>query len=132
MINVADGVNKEIVWLDEQTVSRANTERKLLGKICIVFTVVLAIIMLATYIITSSVSESTFIERERFDDPDKFIAYMQSEYDAWCDEGYGNLPPSEVPTHEPNKKWAEIDGKRRTGHQRDRRKVWQALPQYRL
>lgn len=54
-------------------------------------------------IITSSVSESTFIERERFDDPDKFIEYMQSEYDAWYDEGYGNLPPSEVPTHEPNK-----------------------------
>ena len=105
-------INKEIVWLDEQTVSRANTESKLLGKICIVFTVVLAIIMLATYIITSSVSESTFIERERFDDPDKFIAYMQSEYDAWYDEGYGNLPPSEVLTHEPNKKCAEIDGKK--------------------
>lgn len=105
-------INKEIVWLDEQTVSRANTESKLLGKICIVFTVVLAIIMLATYIITSSVSESTFIERERFDDPDKFIAYMQSEYDAWYEEGYGDSP---APPHNelgyPNKKWAEIDGK---------------------
>ena len=104
-------ISKEIVWLDEQAVGKANIESKLLGKICIVFTVVLAIIMLATYIITSSVSESTFIERERFDDPDKFIEYMQSEYDAWYDEGYGNLPPSEAPTHEPNKKWAEIDGK---------------------
>ena len=104
--------NKEIVWLDEQTVSRANTESKLLSKICIVFTVVLAIIMLATYIITSSVSESTFIERERFDDPDKFIEYMQSEYDAWYEEGYGDSP---APPHNelgyPNKKWAEIDGK---------------------
>ena len=104
-------ISKEIVWLDERVVSKVNAESKLLGKICIVFTVVLAIIMLATYIVTSSVSESTFIERERFDDPDKFIAHMQSEYDAWYDEGYGNLPPSEVPTHEPNKKWAEIDGK---------------------
>ena len=104
-------ISKEIVWLDEQAVGKANIESKLLGKICIVFTVVLAIIMLATYIITSSVSESTFIEREKFDDPDKFIAYMQSEYDAWYDEGYGNLSPSEVPTYEPNKKWAEIDGK---------------------
>ena len=104
-------ISKEIVWLDERVVSKVNAESKLLGKICIVFVFALAIIMLATYIITSSVSESTFIERERFDDPDKFIAYMQSEYDAWYDEGYGNLPPSEVPTHEPNKKWAEIDGK---------------------
>ena len=105
-------INKEIVWLDEQAVGKANAESNLLSKICIVFTVVLAIIMIATYIITSSVSESTFIERERFDDPDKFIAYMQNEYDAWYDEGYGNLPPGEVPTHEPNKKWAEIDGKK--------------------
>ena len=105
-------INKEIVWLDEQTVSRANTESKLLGKICIVFTVVLAIIILATYIITSSVSESTFIERERFDDPDKFIEYMQNDYDAWYEEGYGDMP---APPHNelgyPNRKWAEIDGK---------------------
>ncbi len=107
-------INKEIVWLDEQTVSKANAESKLLGKICIVFAVVLAIIMLATYIITSSVSESTFIERERFDDPDKFIEFMQSEYDAWYEEGYGDSP---APPHidpefsYPNKKWAEIDGK---------------------
>ena len=105
-------ISKEIVWLDEQTVSRANTESKLLGKICIVFTVVLAIIMLATYIITSSVSESTFIERERFDDPEKFIEYMQSEYDAWYEEGYGDSP---APPHNefgyPNRKLGEIDGK---------------------
>jgi len=105
-------INKEIVWLDEQAVSKATAESKLLGKICIVFTVVFAIIMLATYIITSSVSESTFIERERFDDPDKFIEYMQSEYDAWYEEGYGDSP---APPHNevgyPNRKWGEIDGK---------------------
>ncbi len=107
-------INKEIVWLDEQTVSKVNAESKLLGKICIVFTVVLAIIVLATYIITSSVSESTFIERERFDDPDKFIEYMQSEYDAWYEEGYGDSPAPPYVDPEfsyPNKKWAEIDGK---------------------
>ena len=107
-------INKEIVWLDEQTVSRANTESKLLGKICIVFTAVFAIILLATYIITSFVSESTFIERERFDNPDEFIEYMQSEYDAWYEEGYGDspAPPDIDPEFSyPNKKWAEIDGK---------------------
>ena len=104
-------INKEIVWLDEQAVGKANAESKLLGKICIVFTVVLAIIMLATYIITSSVSESTFIERERFDDPDKFIEYVQNDYDAWYEEGYGDVPQNQLPTYEPNKKWAEIDGK---------------------
>ena len=107
-------IRKEIVWLDEQAVSKANADGKLLGKICIVFVAVIAIILLATYIITSYVSESTFIERERFDDPDKFIEYMQSEYDAWYEEGYGDSP---APPHidpefsYPNKKWAEIDGK---------------------
>ena len=105
-------INKEIVWLDEQAVGKAKAESNLLGRICIVFTVVLAIIILATYIITSSVSESTFIERERFDEPDKFIEYMQSAYDAWYEEGYGYSP---APPHNelgyPNKKWAEIDGK---------------------
>ena len=105
-------INKEIVWLDEQEIGRVNTESKLLGKICIVFTLVLAIIMLTTYIITSSVNESTFIERERFDDPDKFIEYMQSEYDAWYEEGYGDLPsPPHNELGYPNRKWAEIDGK---------------------
>ena len=102
-------INKEIVWLDEQAVSKAKAESKLLGKICIVFTVVLAIILLATYIITSFVSESTFIDRVRFDDPDKFIAYMQKDYDAWYREGYGdNIDPE---FGFPDKQWAEIDGK---------------------
>ncbi|MBR3875553.1 MAG: helix-turn-helix transcriptional regulator [Clostridia bacterium] len=110
-------IRKEIVWLDEQAVSKANDDGKLLGKICIVFVAVLAIILLAIYIITSSVSESTFIERERFDDPDKFIEYMQSEYDAWYEEAYSNLPSAPdaegmKPTYEPHKKWSEIDGKR--------------------
>ncbi len=107
-------INKNIVWFDDQTVSKANADRKLLGKLCIIFTIVFAVIMVVTYIVTTSVSESTFIERERFDDPDKFIEYMQSEYDAWYNEGYGDSPP---PPHidglifYPNRKWAEIDGK---------------------
>ena len=107
-------IKKEIVWLDEQALNKVNLESSLLSKICTVFWVVLAIVMLATYIITSFVSESTFIKRERFDDPDKFIAYMQSAYDAWYEEGYGDspAPPHVDPEFSyPNKKWAEIDGK---------------------
>ena len=105
-------IKKEIVWLNEQAVGKANAESNLLGKICIVFTVVLAIIILATCIITSFVSESTFIEHERFDDPDKFIEYMQSEYDAWYKEGYGDSPaPPNNESGYPNRKWSELDGK---------------------
>ena len=105
-------INKGIVWLDGQAVSRANAESKLLGKICIVFTIVLAIIILATYIITSSVRESDFIESVSFDDPAKFIEYVQSDYDAWYEEGYDSHH-----THisneidKPSKVWSEIDGK---------------------
>ena len=110
-------ISKNIVWLDEQAIVKANADAKLINKLCIVFASVFAVILLATYIITSFVSESTFIERERFDDPDKFIEYMQSEYDAWYEEAYSNLPPTPdaegmKPTYEPDKKWSEIDGKR--------------------
>ena len=108
-------IRKEIVWLDEKALSRATADRKLLGKICTVFALVFIIILLSTYAITSFVSESTFIERERFDDPDQFIAYMQNGYDTWYEEGYGDspAPPHIDPEYSyPNKKWAEIDGKK--------------------
>ena len=101
-------IRKEVVWLDGQAVDRASADRKLLGKICAVFAVVFVIILLVTYTITSFVTESTFIERERFDDPDQFIAYMQNGYDTWYGEGYGDIDPE---FGYPNKKWAEIDGK---------------------
>ena len=105
-------VNKEIVWFSKQSVSKINAESKLLKKICAVFAIAFAIILLATYIITSFVSESTFTERERFDDPDKFIEYMQSEYDVWYEVGYGDSPaPPHIENIYPNKKWSEIDGK---------------------
>ncbi len=101
-------ISKKIVWLDGQAVSKANADGNLLRKLCLIFLVVFAVIMLVTYIITSSVSESTFIERQRFDDPDKFVEYMQSEYDAWYEEGYRDIDPEFSYT---NKKWAKIDGK---------------------
>ena len=104
-------VNREIIWLDEQSVYKAKSDSKLLGKICIIFIAIFAIIMLTTYIITSSVSESTFIERERFDSPDTFIEYMQSEYNAWYEDGFGDLPPPLNDKGYPNRKWAEIDDK---------------------
>ncbi len=105
-------ISKEMVWLEEPAVNKVNAESKLLRKIGIVFTAVFAIIMLATYIITSSVRESDFIESVSFDDPAEFIEYVQSDYDAWYEEGYGGHH-----THisneidDPSKAWSEIDGK---------------------
>ena len=105
-------ISKEMVWLEEPAVNKVNAESKLLRKIGIVFTAVFAIIMLATYIITSPVSESDFIESVSFDDPDKFIEYVQSDYDAWYEEGYGGHHThisNEIDN--PSKVWSEIDGK---------------------
>ncbi|MBQ7344000.1 MAG: helix-turn-helix domain-containing protein [Clostridia bacterium] len=104
-------IDKELIWLDEQTLENVNKDTKLLKKLCIGFAITLALLLLITYILTSFVSESTFIKRERFDDPDEFIEYMQSGYDAWYEEGYGDVPQNQLPIYEPNKKWAEIDGK---------------------
>ncbi len=100
-------INKEIVWLDEQAVSKANADSNFLKKICAVFAIAFAVIIAITYIVTTSITESTFIKRERFDNPDTFIEYMQSEYDAWYKEGY--LPSLE--NEYPNRKWGRIDGK---------------------
>ena len=105
-------ISKEMVWLEEPAVNKVNAESKLLRKIGLVFTAVFAIIMLATYIITSSVSESDFIESVSFDDPDKFIEYVQSDYDAWYEEGYGGHHThisNEIDN--PSKVWSKIDGK---------------------
>ena len=105
-------IDKELIWLDEQTVSNVNADSKLLKKLCIIFVVILVIVMLITYILTSFIDESTFIKRERFDDPNEFIEYMQSGYDAWYEEGYGSAPPEDLPAYGPNKEWGTIDGKR--------------------
>ena len=107
-------ISKEMVSVEEPMVSKVNAESILLRKISIVFAAVFAVIMLATYIITSSVSEADFIESVSFDDPDKFIEYVQNDYDAWYEEGYGHLPSSSRLTNDPdhlNKTWSEIDGK---------------------
>ena len=107
-------ISKELVWLEEQAVNKSNVEGKLLRKIGIVFAVVFAIIMLATYVITSSVNESDFIESVTFDDPDKFIEHVQNDYDTWYREGYGHEPSSSDITNDLdhlNKTWSKIDGK---------------------
>lgn len=115
-------INKEIVWLDEQAVGKANTESKLLSKICIVFGIVFAVIMAVTFIITTSVNENDFIEKQKFDNPDDFIEFIQGEYDEWYKEGYepsyGDIVIKDpdldtdftYPTY-PNQSWGNIDGK---------------------
>ena len=106
-------VSKSIIWLEDKEISKNNTDSKLLEKICLLFFIIEAVILIVTYIITQSVSESSFIHREKFDNPDSFIEYIQNEYDAWYEDGYGDLP---APPHNdngyPNRKWAEIDGKK--------------------
>ena len=60
---------------------------------------------------TTFIDENTFVKRERFDSPDTFINYMQTEYDEWYREGYGAEPPADIPVYGPNKEWGKIDGK---------------------
>ena len=105
-------ISNEIVWLDEQAISKVKSESKLLGKICIIFAIVFVVIMILTYIVTTSVYETAFIENHIFDNPEDFIEYMQSEYDAWYEEKYGDVSQNQLPTYNPNKQWAEIDGKK--------------------
>lgn len=104
-------VDKGIALLDEKEAARVTSERNLLKKIAVVFLIVLALILLMTYILTSFIDENTFTKRLRFDNPDEFIEYMQNEYDEWYREGYGSEPPADIPVYGPNKEWGKIDGK---------------------
>ncbi|MBQ7336390.1 MAG: helix-turn-helix domain-containing protein [Clostridia bacterium] len=115
-------ISKEIVWLDEQAVSKANVDSRLLKKLCIIFTIGFAVIMIATYIVTTTVGETTFVEKQKFDNTDDFIEYIQGQYDEWYEEGYepsyGDIiirdPDMDsdftYPTY-PNQSWGNIDGK---------------------
>ena len=105
-------VRKEIVWFDEQKVEQIYVNSKLLGKICAVFLIVFVVIMAVAFIIYEFAIP--YVETKIFYHPDRFIGYVQSEYDAWYVEEYGVLPPSQeegMPTFYPNAAWDEIDGK---------------------
>ena len=56
---------------------------------------------------------SSFVKRERFDNPDDFIEYVQKDYDEWFNEGYGNLPEIDIDKDYTCyvKHWGEIGGK---------------------
>jgi len=100
---------KKIVWLDEPSVTQIHAESRFLKRLCVIFASALAVILIATYAFEFFVTETTFIKRERFSDPDAFIAYMQNAYDTWYEEGYGDT--AESPSLYPHRYWGDIDGK---------------------
>ncbi len=121
-------ISKEIVWLDDATVSKANADSKLLRKLCLAFAIVFAVNMIVTYIVTTSVNETAFVEKQKFDNPDDFIEYIQGQYDTWYKEGYeaksskdtwqniieseySYLFPDSSSTALPHQSWGKIDGK---------------------
>jgi hypothetical protein len=105
---------KGIIALKDNELEMLKAEGKLLKRSCIIFLIAGAAILLVTYVATSSVEGSDFIKRIRFDDPEEFINYVQCEYDKWYEEGYADLPESEIPDNDEElcRAWGEIDGKR--------------------
>ena len=119
-------IDRKIIWLNETDIGQVNTKRCLLKRICAVFLMVSAIIMLITYVVTENISESDFVQKQTFDNPNDFITYMQNQYDKWYQEGYGQLndgtvivnpdeepevdPDFSVPSY-PSQSWGKIDGK---------------------
>ena len=103
-------VNKELAFLNDTETESLKKDNKLLKRVLVVFLSVFLVIMIAIYIVNVVIDVSGFIKKERFDNPDDFIEYVQKEYDEWFKEGYGDLNNIDK-EYTNNKIWAEIDGK---------------------
>ena len=103
-------VNKELAFLSDTETEFLKKDTKLLKRALIVFLSVFLVIMIAIYIVNVVFDASGFIKRERFDNPDAFIEYMQNDYDNWYKEGYGDKNDIDN-EYTNNKIWSEIDGK---------------------
>ncbi|MBQ4511273.1 MAG: helix-turn-helix transcriptional regulator [Clostridia bacterium] len=105
-------VNKEIIFLDEKENERIKAENGLLKKVFVVFAIIFIVLLIASYIINVVFDASSFIKKERFDNPDDFIEYVQKDYDEWFKEGYGDIPEIDIDKDYTYAKYfGEIDGK---------------------
>ncbi len=103
-------IDKEIIFLDSSKVENLNEGNKLLKRLLVVFISVFLVIMIAIYIVNVVLDVSSFVKKERFDNPDDFIEFLQNEYDEWFKEGYGDLNDVDK-EYTNNKAWGIIDGK---------------------
>lgn len=105
-------VNKEIIFLNDSENKKYKEENGLLKKVLIVFVSIFLVLLIASYIINVVFDVSSFIKKERFDNPDDFMEYVQKDYDEWFKEGYGDLPEIDIDKDYTYVKYfGEIDGK---------------------
>ncbi len=103
-------VNKELAFLSDTETENLKKDTKLLKRLLVVFISVFLVIMIAIYIVNVVLDVSSFVKKERFDNPDDFIEFVQNDYDEWFKEGYGDLNDVDK-EYTNNKKWGTIDGK---------------------
>lgn len=104
-------LRKKVIFLRKEEELALHRNNRLLKKTLAVFIAVFAVLTIGYFVVCLLYHSNVFVQVRHFTDPDEFIQYVQRQYDEWYEEGYGNLPPSEYPTHEYLKDWAEIDGK---------------------
>ena len=107
-------VRKEIVYLTDGKLKKISFKNKLLKKCCIVFVIIFSVVMVGLISVSIADENGVFVEKVTFTDPDEFIEYVQTQYDEWYEEGYGDVvapPHVDGENGYPNRKWAEIDGK---------------------
>ena len=107
-------VNKELVFLSDTETECLKNDNKLLKRVLVVFISVFLVIMIAIYIVNVVFDVSGFVKKERFDNPDDFIEFVQNDYDKWFKEGYGDINNNNliIDNNFTNSKvHGEIDGK---------------------
>lgn len=101
----------EIILLSNTQNRKISLDAILLKRILSVFIIVLAVLLIITYVFNVVIDAQGFIKKDTFDNYDDFISYMQNGYDKWFDEWRGELPKDEVDSAYTNfKEWNEING----------------------
>ena len=101
----------EIILLSNTQNRKIAFDAILLKRILSVFIIVLAVLLIITYVFNVVIDAQGFIKKDTFDNYDDFISYMQNGYDKWFDEWRGELPKDEVDSAYTNfKEWNEING----------------------
>ena len=101
----------EIILLSNTQNRKIAFDAVLLKRILGVFIIVLAVLLIITYVFNVVIDAQGFIKKDTFNNYDDFISYMQNGYEEWFNEWRGELPKDEVDRAYTNlKEWNEVNG----------------------
>jgi len=87
-------IKRNLLHLEEKALLLSKSRRHFLKKAILVLAVILAILLLCTFVV-NCIGYEPFLEEQVFYSAEEFKAAMEADYDAWFEEGWG--PFDQVP-----------------------------------